>query len=101
GGSFTSGFCNDPGLTKDTLCLPSGVAADGAGNLYVSDSNNSRVLEYNTPLTTDTSADKVFGQGNVFTTGACNKGGVISSNSLCTPVGVTTDGAGDLYVADF
>ena len=30
--------------------LPSGVAVDASDDLYIADSGNSRVLEYNTPL---------------------------------------------------
>ena len=57
---------------------------DGVGNLYVADSDNNRVLEYDTPLTNAT-ADMVFGQGGSFTSGRrCNNGGA-SDNSLCDP----------------
>ena len=43
--------------TSIDLCSPIGVAVDASGNLYVADSGNNRVLEYNTPLTTDITAD--------------------------------------------
>lgn len=101
GGDFTTAICNKGGVvTANVLCTPHGVALDGAGNLYVGDYSNNRVLEYHTPLATDTSADKVFGQANGFSTNACNLGG-ITRNSLCNPVGVAIDGAGNLYVADY
>lgn len=100
-GSFTTGTCNNGGISADSICLPQGAAVDSAGNLYVGDYNNSRVLEYNTPLTTDTTADLVFGQANVFTTNECNRpGGVVSANSLCLPAGIALDSGGNLYVAD-
>jgi len=51
GGSFTASDCNNGGLGASSLCTPVGVALDGGGNLYVADFFNSRVLEYNTPLT--------------------------------------------------
>ncbi len=47
---------------------PLDVAVDRAGNLYVSDLNNNRVLEYDRPLLTDTVADRVFGQPDFATT---------------------------------
>ena len=99
GGDFTTGTCNNGGTSASSLCEPVGVAVDSAGNLYVGDSNNHRVLEYNTPLTTDTVADRVFGQGGNFGTNACNNGG-ISAGTFCDPEGVAVDGAGNLYVAD-
>ena len=100
GGSFTSATCNLGGISASALCQPAGVAVDSAGNLYVADLVNSRVLQYNAPLTTDAVADRVFGQGGSFTSNTCNLGG-ISASSLCQPLDVTVDSTGDLYVNDF
>jgi len=99
GGSFTSGTCNLGGISANSLCFPQGLALDGTGNLYVAEGNNSRVLEYNSPLTTDAVADRVFGQGGSFTSNTCNLGG-ISASSLCVPYGVALDSGGNLYVGD-
>jgi sugar lactone lactonase YvrE len=82
------------------LCFPSGVAVDGAGNLYVVDQGNNRVLEYDDPFATDTQPDTVFGQGGSFTSSACNKGGTISAATLCNPSGVAVDSAGNVYISD-
>ena len=111
GGSFVSGDCDgdtlDTGSSADDLCNPANVALDPAGNLYVADSDNGRVLEYNPPLTTNTSADLVFGQGGDFTSNNCNSDvGVVNdtdastANDLCTPIGIALDGSGNLFVAD-
>src|SRR5580704_2154705 len=106
GGSFTSGSPNNGGLSANSLDSPSGVAVDGAGNVYITDLNNSRVLEYNSPLTVtatpgsgDTTADLVFGQAGSFTSGSQNNGG-LSANSLNGPFGVALDPADNLYVTD-
>ena len=99
GSSFTSSNCNDGGVGPGSLCSPVGVAVDGGGNIYIADFNNNRVLEYNTPLTTDTVADEVFGQANSFTSFSCNNGG-LSAGSLCLPIGVAVDSSGHLYIAD-
>ena len=107
GGSFTTGTCNNGGVTASSLCRPSGVTVDASGNLFVADSTsfanqvfgNSRVLEYDTPFTTDTVADRVFGQPN-FTSSSCNQGATPSASTLCGPNGVALDGSGNLFVAD-
>jgi sugar lactone lactonase YvrE len=91
--------CHNAAVTAGTLCIPSALAVDGAGNLYVADVTNNRVLEYDTPFTTDTQPDLVFGQNGSFTSSACNKGG-ITAGGLCNPEGVAVDGAGNLYVSD-
>lgn len=99
GGSFTSGTCNLGGRSAGSLCGPWGVEVDASGNLYVVDDHNERVLEYDSPLTTDTVADRVFGQGGSFTTASCNLGGR-SASSLCNPTGIAVDGVGNLYLGD-
>jgi sugar lactone lactonase YvrE len=95
---FTSFACIN--VNDASLCRPSAVAVDGAGNLYVADSYDNRVLEYNSPFTTDTVADLVFGQNGSFTTSACNLGGVITDATLCNPYGIAVDTAGNVYISD-
>ncbi|MGA9722394.1 MAG: hypothetical protein WBQ86_08070, partial [Candidatus Binatus sp.] len=97
-GSFTSNTANNGGISANSLFGPEGVAVDVNGNLYVADSNNSRVLEYNTPLTTDTTADTVFGQFGSFASNGCQGA---SSRNLCDPRGVAVDAGGNVYISDY
>ncbi len=100
-GSFTS---NDSGGSAncglgDTICTPSGIAADLAGNLYVVDQSSNRVLEYNTPLT----ASKVRGSGDTMSDriiGSLGCSETEGADTLCSPTGVAVDSSGNLYVAD-
>ncbi len=96
---FISNAPNNGGVSADTLWDPFSLALDAQGNLYVADYGNNRVLEYNHPLTEDSTADHVFGQPG-FTSSTSNNGG-ISANSLNLPTGVALSAKGDLYVADF
>ncbi|MEZ4635963.1 MAG: NHL repeat-containing protein [Caldilineaceae bacterium] len=86
-------------ISADGLHYPSGLTLDSAGNLYVADSNNHRVLVYLDPAQGDTRADVVFGQDGSFTTGTANQGG-LSAGSLNYPVGLAVDSRGSLFVAD-
>lgn len=106
-GSFC--FCSE--TTASSLCTPSGVAVDGAGNLYVSDNLRSRVLEYSSPFNACNNtfpciggpANLVFGQGGSFTSTGCNidSGGTTPTNAdLCEPTGLAVDKSENLYVAD-
>ncbi|WP_333647514.1 hypothetical protein [Candidatus Binatus sp.] len=47
---FYSTASNSGGTSGSSLYNPVGVAVDGSGNLYVADSGNNRVLEYNAPF---------------------------------------------------
>jgi sugar lactone lactonase YvrE len=98
--SFTSVTCNSGGVGAASLCSPQAVAVDGVGNLYVADGANNRVLEYDTPFTSDTIADRVFGQFGSFTSVACNTGGHVAATTLCGPKGIALDASANLYVAD-
>jgi hypothetical protein len=97
GGSFTSKKCNLGGRSANSLCGPTAVAADNAGNVYIEDGTNSRVLEYNTPLASGTTAEQVFGTCGGFTSSECTG---VSASSLTSPSGVAADAAGNLYVVD-
>ena len=90
------------------------MAVDGAGNLYVPDFYNNRVLRYDSPFATDTVADYVWGQAD-FAGNGCNRGRDDPGQKLFHPDaqslcfrhltfgftgGVAVDVAGNLWVAD-
>jgi DNA-binding beta-propeller fold protein YncE len=91
------------GTGADSLCGPEGIAVDGAGNLYVADTIDNRVLEFASPflsgVTSWQAAATVFGHRGSFIAITCNDGGT-SAASLCDPRGVALDAAGNLYIAD-
>ena len=107
GTNFTASAC---ATSATALCSPAGVALDAANNLYVADTSNNRVLEYNTPFTTtsvsgsgDVTADLVFGQGSTGTGSEFTTNNAFtppSATSLWEPRGVAVDSSGNLYVAD-
>jgi sugar lactone lactonase YvrE len=76
---------------------PEGISIDTAGNLYVADSQNNRVLRYSTPLATDTSADQVFGQRVCLHRMQPGRG---DRNHAVRTSGVAVDAGGNLFVAD-
>ncbi len=86
---------NSDGTTANRLNLPSAIAFDEKGNLWVTDSLNNRVLEFSYPFFTDESATLVIGQDS-FTTNLAG----ITNDSLNTPYGITFDKSGNLWVTD-
>ncbi len=77
-----------------TFCAPDRVAVDPAGNLYVADAFNFRVLEFDRPFATDRVADRVFGQAS-FTARK-----VPASGPLNYPADLAVDAQGNLWVVD-
>jgi sugar lactone lactonase YvrE len=104
-GSFTSNEANNGGLSADSLNLPTGVAVDSGGNVYISDQSNNRVLEYDVPVASqDTTADLVIGQNGNFVSKVCSNGNGTnpppSASGLCYPGGLAMDSADSLFVSD-
>ena len=88
------------------------MAIDAEGSLYVPDSFNNRVLKYENPFESDSSADVVWGQPD-FHGVECNGGGTApSADRLCFHsyhnrmtmafygIGVDIDTEGNLWVAE-
>ena len=98
GGSFTTGLANNGSLGPNSLSHPAAVAVDGLGNVFIADQLNNRVLEYDTPLGHDTTADRVIGQADAFHNLANN--GHLDGLGLNFPNDVRLDTASNLYVAD-
>jgi NHL repeat len=98
--TFATQACANASLTSASgLCSPTGVAIDSLGNVFIADLDNNRVLEYNTPLTTDRVADAVLGQA-VFDTGFVN---LVDGKGFNEPSNVTIDPystPNHVYVAD-
>ena len=92
-GSFTTSDVN-AGATG--LNDPNGVAVDRAGNVYITDTGNNRVLYYPAG---STMATRVYGQRGSFTVNVANNSGV-GAGSLNAPNGVALDSSGNLYVVD-
>ncbi len=80
------------GIGPDHLDQPTGVAVDAAGNVFVADTLNCRVLEFDSPLTTDTIADRVYGQ-SAFDAPTCG------AQSLYFPADVAVDASERLWVS--
>ncbi|GHB80624.1 hypothetical protein GCM10010347_59060 [Streptomyces cirratus] len=93
-GTGTAGFSGDGGLAVAAeLNCPYGVAVDGTGNLYITDTDNHRVRQ----VTPDGQIRTVAGTG---TPGFSGDGGPAAAAQLNSPYGVAVDGAGDLYITD-
>ncbi|MFY8034173.1 MAG: hypothetical protein ACOVMN_06610, partial [Flexibacteraceae bacterium] len=89
-GSGTRGFA-DGAATSAQFNNPTGVAFDGAGNLYVTDESNSRIRKISPAGVVTT----IAGSGS---RGSTDGIGTLARFSF--PTGVCVDVAGNLYVAD-
>ncbi|MEZ5354506.1 MAG: hypothetical protein R2762_17890 [Bryobacteraceae bacterium] len=88
------GFSAEGGPRRSAVFnSPTGIAFDGAGNLYVADLDNHRVRR----IATDGSVRTVAGTG---TPGFSGDGGPATSAEISGPSDVAVDPAGNLYIAD-
>ncbi len=109
-----------------TLNSPAAIAVDPAGDVFIADTNNNRIVEVNAQGTASVvaitglspaslsspSGIAIDGAGNLYIADTGNvrvvivspsgAGSVISTGSatLCTPQGVALDQSGDIFIAD-
>ena len=92
-----SGHGPSPSPTAGTLCYPTHVAFDSAGDLWVVDTANNRVLMYPPAEQKQGGmATAVIGQQNF---GSDTRG--VASTTLYYPSDLAFDADGDLWVADY
>ncbi len=88
------GYSGDGGAaTFATLYYPGAVAVDGAGNIYIADSNNDRIREINASTGV---ISTVAGNGST----GFSRDGLAIDNSLYYPSGIWADVNGNLFIAD-
>ena len=93
-GTGESGYGGDGGkATNAKLKLPSNLAFDKKGNLYITDRNNHRVRKVDTRGIITT----VAGNG---TAGFSGDGGKATEAQLNLPSGVAVDDDGNIYISD-
>jgi uncharacterized protein (TIGR03437 family) len=109
---YYSTLAGGPSTTNTTgFNSPTGIAVDGAGNVYVADSGNNRILRFKAPYSQtsgNVQPNLVIGQKG-YTGNQANQGGNPSASDLYLSVsngselyaaGLAIDGQGNLWIAD-
>ncbi len=93
-GNGTGAYAGDGGqATAAELYYPGGVLLDAAGNMYIEDTDNSRVRKVSTSGIITT----ILGTG---TAGFSGDGGLASAAKTYYPRGLVFDATGNLYVSE-
>jgi sugar lactone lactonase YvrE len=101
-GAYKDPVTNRVAATQSELYIPSGVTLDGAGNLYIADTNHNTVRL----VCASTNSAACGGAGYITTIAGTGDAGYTGddhsalSATLSNPSGVALDGAGNLYIAD-
>ncbi len=93
-GTCSSKISNGGLATSASLCAPTGIGVDSAGNLYIADTGHNVVRE----VVASTGDIQAFaGSGAI---GSSGNGGTATKAQLFGPTGIAADAIGDVYIAD-
>jgi len=101
-GYMDGGFSGDGGpATSAQLNVPSGIAVDSSGNLYIADVENQRIRKVATNgiITTVAGSGAVNSSGRV-DGGFSGDGGLATGAQFRYPTDVAVDTIGNIYIAD-
>jgi hypothetical protein len=107
--------CGDGGpATSAQLGAPEGVFVDATGNIFIADTDDSRIRVVNTGTASITIAGVTIPAGDIQTVAgayydsegatacqAAGDGGLATSADLCSPTGVYVDTSEDIFIADW
>ena len=102
-GTGEQGYGGDGGPAHSArLYLPSAVAVDRAGNLYIADSGNHRIrkVDASRTITTIAGTGRTGFSGGYSIGGYSGDGGPAVEAELSEPLGLAVDTSGNLYIAD-
>jgi sugar lactone lactonase YvrE len=105
--SASAGHSGDGGAASSALLdQPTGLAFDSSGDVLIGDSANNRVQEVaastHSQWGQSMTADDIYtvAGSSSGSSGSSGDGGSATSARLDGPAGITTDSAGDIYIAD-
>ena len=93
-----AGFADGAGLTAAMFNAPSGIAADGFGNLYVADSGNNAIRKIDASGNVTTLAGPLPGSASAGQSGYAD--GTGAAALFTNPTALTTDASGNAYLID-
>jgi sugar lactone lactonase YvrE len=106
-GNYLGSIVDGSPATSAELYLPSSVALDGAGNMYIADSAHNRIRMVCASSSSATIKGTACAGAGIISTIAGNgnpaymgDNGPASASTVNDPSGVALDGAGNLYIAD-
>ena len=101
-GTGSAGTTGDGGpAALANLDPPNSIALDHLGNLYITDTNNFVIRQVNLATNVIKTVAGMVGQSCSPTTATCGDGGPATAAKFTSPLGISTDSAGNLLIADY